>query len=82
LRKAEWLHGLFGRTTLLSDAPPRVLELKPGRNRRVHWSSLVRRRDHSTVLTGELERGSACSSTRFNPRCVSPEITADRVLLK
>ena len=28
-------------TTLLSDAPPRVLELERERNRRVHWSSLV-----------------------------------------
>src|ERR1044071_8976494 len=31
------------RTSLLSDAPPRMPELEPGRNRRVHCSSLVRR---------------------------------------
>src|ERR1051326_4766736 len=32
-----------GLTSLLSDAPPRMPELEPGRNRRVHCSSLVRR---------------------------------------
>ena len=30
------------RTSLLSDAPPRVSELEPKRNRRVHRCSLVR----------------------------------------
>jgi len=30
----------LGLTLLLSDAPPRVPDLKPERNRRVHWSSL------------------------------------------
>jgi hypothetical protein len=36
-------------TSLLSDAPPKVLELEPRCNRRVHCSSLVRRsRFHGT----------------------------------
>jgi hypothetical protein len=35
---------LWQRTTLLSDAPPMVTDLEQERNRRVHWSSLVRRR--------------------------------------
>lgn len=38
-----WRCNSCRRTTLLSDAPPREPELKPGRNRRAHWSSLDRR---------------------------------------
>jgi hypothetical protein len=39
-RECNWRHALR-LTSLLSDALPRLFELEPGRNRRVHWSSLV-----------------------------------------
>jgi len=42
-------HG-YRRTTLLSDAPPKVPGLERGRNRRVHWSRLVGRFSHSGCL--------------------------------
>src|SRR5262245_47668822 len=37
-----------GLTSLLSDAPPIMLRIQPGRNRRVHCSSLVRRSHHQS----------------------------------
>jgi len=36
-----------GRTLLLSDAPTKMSELEQTRNRRVHWSSFVRRTNHT-----------------------------------
>jgi len=43
---------LCGRTSLLSDAPPSVLELEPRRNRRVHCSSLVRHMSRPLLVCG------------------------------
>ena len=48
--KVAWASS-FGPTTLLSDALPRMPDLKPERNRRVHCSSLVRRHcNHPSAL--------------------------------
>jgi len=58
---------------LLSDAPPRIPALEPGRNRRVHCSSLVRR----SIVSGAPHPHSdalALSESIRGPQCPIPNL--------